>query len=124
MKAPGQLLCRLADLPDGGSRELRCPIDGGGLIALRRGRRVWLYRNQCPHLGLELDWVQDQFLDHSGQFIQCATHGALFEIDTGLCVAGPCVHQRLIPVPCSLRGDQVLLERPPPAPLKDPSARP
>jgi nitrite reductase/ring-hydroxylating ferredoxin subunit len=28
-------------------------------------------------------------------FIQCSTHDALFEIDTGVCIAGPCVGDHL-----------------------------
>jgi len=30
--------------------------------------------------------------------IQCATHGALFRIRDGYCVAGPCAGQGLIPL--------------------------
>ncbi|MEE8263379.1 MAG: Rieske (2Fe-2S) protein, partial [Gammaproteobacteria bacterium] len=35
-------------------------------------------------------WVPDQFLDETGNLLQCATHGALFRIEDGFCVAGPC----------------------------------
>jgi nitrite reductase/ring-hydroxylating ferredoxin subunit len=51
---------------------------------------VVAYRNECPHTGGELDWIEGDFLDADGRLIVCATHGALFEPATGRCVAGPC----------------------------------
>ncbi|WP_148053418.1 Rieske 2Fe-2S domain-containing protein, partial [Pseudomonas fluorescens] len=50
---------------------------------------------RCPHRGVGLEWHHDQFLDPSNSLIQCATHGALFLIEDGECVAGPCVGQAL-----------------------------
>ena len=35
------------------------------------------------------------FLDVTGTLIQCASHGALFLIQSGRCVAGPCAGQSL-----------------------------
>jgi len=49
----------------------------------------------CPHRGVPLEWQPDQFLDPSASLIQCATHGALFLIESGECVAGPCAGQFL-----------------------------
>ena len=48
------------------------------------------YVNSCPHTGGPLDWIEGQFLDLNGQYIVCATHGALFRIEDGHCLAGPC----------------------------------
>ena len=56
---------------------------------------VHAYVNSCPHTGVALDWMPDQFLDLKGEYIQCAMHGALFEIESGLCVYGPCVNRKL-----------------------------
>lgn len=43
--------------------------------------------------------------------IQCALHGALFHITNGLCMWGPCLHQRLTSVPVVIRdGDIVFLD--------------
>ena len=42
----------------------------------------------------------DQFLDPSNSLIQCATHGALFLIENGECVAGPCAGQSLTAIEC------------------------
>jgi nitrite reductase/ring-hydroxylating ferredoxin subunit len=55
--------------------------------------------NRCPHVGTPLDWAENEFLDREGRHIVCATHGALFRIDDGRCVAGPCQGDRLEPFP-------------------------
>lgn len=101
------LLCLLSDLPDGTSRGFE--VEGQPLLAVRRGERVYVYRNLCPHRGIRLEWQPDQFLDYEGQYIQCATHGALFTIDGGECIAGPCPGESLTAVECVLEGDRVLI---------------
>lgn len=103
-----QLLCRLNDLPDGDSRGFR--IDNHSLLAVRRGEHVYVYRNDCPHRGIPLEWQPDRFLDYEKQFIQCATHGALFTIENGECVAGPCPGEMLESIPCRIENDQVLID--------------
>ena len=39
------------------------------------------------------------YLTPTGDLIACSWHGALFDIDTGACVGGPCVGQALRPWP-------------------------
>jgi nitrite reductase/ring-hydroxylating ferredoxin subunit len=34
-------------------------------------------------------------LTQDGQKIVCASHGAIYEIDSGICVAGPCLGRKL-----------------------------
>jgi nitrite reductase/ring-hydroxylating ferredoxin subunit len=41
-------------------------------------------------LPTELDWNFGHFLDSDKEFLVCASHGALYDPLTGLCVAGPC----------------------------------
>ena len=65
-------------------------VDGVPVLAVRRAGQVYVYQNRCPHRHVALEWQPDQFLDASASLIQCATHGALFLIETGECVAGPC----------------------------------
>jgi nitrite reductase/ring-hydroxylating ferredoxin subunit len=103
-----RLLCRLDDLPDGDARGFPAPPgDFVGLFAVRRGETVRVFRNSCPHLGVPLDWAPDEFLDATGTLIQCATHGAQFRIDDGVCIKGPCIGEALEPVPCAVRGGDV-----------------
>ena len=51
---------------------------------------IYAYRNRCPHQGTELDWMPGEVFDDEGLYLVCATHGAFFEADSGLCVGGPC----------------------------------
>lgn len=61
------------------------------------------FLNSCPHTGAPLNWLPNQFLSEDGQYIQCSTHFALFERETGACIAGPCHGQSLTAV--TLRED-------------------
>jgi nitrite reductase/ring-hydroxylating ferredoxin subunit len=87
------VLCHRDDITDNGSKEFL--LSGKQLFAVKKRGQVFVYRNVCPHLGLPLNWVPDQFLDLDRELIQCASHGARFRIDNGQCVAGPCVGKAL-----------------------------
>ncbi len=98
-KAKRHLLCQVADLPTGSARAFT-PAPDLSLFAVRTSEQVHVYRNRCPHAGFELNWLPDRFLDRSGQYIHCQVHGALFSIESGACIAGPCTgaHLEAIPV--------------------------
>jgi nitrite reductase/ring-hydroxylating ferredoxin subunit len=93
-----KFLCAPQQLIEGQSRGFL--LDGINLLAVRRDGQVYAYRNRCPHRGVPLEWQADQFLDHSQSMIQCATHGALFLIESGECVTGPCAGQSLQALAC------------------------
>ena len=93
-----KFLCAGAELAEASSRGFE--IDGTKLLAVRRGGQVHVYLNRCPHRGVGLEWQPDRFLDPSNSLIQCATHGALFLIEDGECVAGPCAGQSLTAIEC------------------------
>ena len=107
---PLRALCRLDDIPEGGSRGFG-PAPGGftGLFAVRRGGQVVVYVNSCPHIGAPLDWVPGRFLSLDGTRIICALHGAEFEIDSGLCTSGPCQGDRLEPVMIQIKDGMLLV---------------
>jgi nitrite reductase/ring-hydroxylating ferredoxin subunit len=90
------LLCRIDDLVDGDSRGFD-PHEGGQdtIIAVRKGRDVRIYRDHCPHQGSPMAWRRHAYLNAARNRIVCHAHGAQFEIDTGLCVLGPCLGQSL-----------------------------
>ncbi|WP_297844163.1 Rieske 2Fe-2S domain-containing protein [Pseudomonas sp.] len=93
-----KFLCDAEHLTEAHSRGFE--IDGLKLVAVRREGQVFVYRNRCPHRGVPLEWKTDQFLDVSASLIQCATHGALFLIESGECVAGPCAGESLGAISC------------------------
>jgi nitrite reductase/ring-hydroxylating ferredoxin subunit len=108
---PKGYLCRLAEIPDGGGKGFWFGADSSrhGIFVLRRGDALLAYVNSCPHRGTPLDWQPDRFLDASGRFILCATHGALFRLDDGYCVGGPCAGAHLAAVAVVCRGEHVYL---------------
>lgn len=67
-------------------------------FAVRVNGRVQAYLNQCAHIPVELDWKEGEFFDISGSYLICATHGAWYRPDDGLCLGGPCVGKRLTKV--------------------------
>ncbi len=79
-----------------------------GFVVRYRGKAC-AFVNRCPHLGTELDWQPGEFFEESGLYLVCSTHGALFEPDTGFCVAGPCRGASLERVQVRELDGQVLL---------------
>ena len=66
------------------------------IFVVKKQGLLYAYENRCPHLGIPLEWIPDEFLDSEGELIQCSTHGAIFLIETGECVSGPCAGDYLI----------------------------
>jgi len=93
-------LCRLEDVEDGNSAA--CVAEFGGrkrsFIVVRKAETAFVYLNNCPHIGAPLDFTPGQFLNLEKSMILCSSHGALFTIETGFCVSGPCEGESLTPV--------------------------
>lgn len=108
-------LCALAEVAEGGAKGFPGP-DGTarGLLVLRTGARVGVFVNACPHLGVPLDWAPDRFLSVDGRHVVCATHGALFRIEDGCCVHGPCYGAVLTPVLIQVKEDAIWVADPAP----------
>ncbi|MGI1672056.1 MAG: Rieske (2Fe-2S) protein [Neptuniibacter sp.] len=85
-------------------------IAGKRLLLIKHREQFYLYENNCPHRSIPLEWQPDQFLDYEKTFIQCATHGALFKIETGECISGPCVADSLTPVAFEQNGSTILID--------------
>lgn len=105
---------RFDELDDPGCREFRVgdgdwPFKG---FVVRKGERVFAYQNFCVHVGHPLNWKPDEFLTENGQQIICASHGALYDIETGLCTAGPCPGRSLRPVAVKLRAGEIVVAAP------------
>jgi nitrite reductase/ring-hydroxylating ferredoxin subunit len=78
-----------------------------GFVA-RRGGAVFGYVDRCPHAGLPLAQVLDQYLTQDGGLISCSWHGALFEVASGACVGGPCVGARLSSWPVRVEDGRIV----------------
>ena len=84
-------------IPDGTARNFVLKMKAGRFhgFVVRHGEAVHGYVDRCPHAGVPLTQTLDEYLTPSGELIACNWHGALFEIDSGRCVGGPCVGQAL-----------------------------
>jgi nitrite reductase/ring-hydroxylating ferredoxin subunit len=104
-------LCRVSDLPDGHSRGLD-PLNEGRdtMFVIRNGANFYAYRNSCPHVqDARMAWRKDEYLNADRSLIRCSAHGALFSIESGECVAGACVGQKLAPVSTVTRDGKLWL---------------
>jgi nitrite reductase/ring-hydroxylating ferredoxin subunit len=95
-------LCGVEELPLGVAVGF-----AGGLFAIRLADCVVVYLNACPHLGVPLDWLPGKFMSADGQRVVCATHGAEFRPEDGMCLRGPCRGDRLTAVACEVRDGAV-----------------
>lgn len=91
-------ICASTDIAESG-RGVRFPVRSGhasetGFVIRYRGV-VYGYLNRCAHVPIELDWTPGVLFDTTGSYLICATHGALYDPQTGQCVAGPCAGRRL-----------------------------
>jgi nitrite reductase/ring-hydroxylating ferredoxin subunit len=116
-----RVICPLHELADPGSKgftmgEGDWPLRG---FVVRHGETVRAYVNHCPHAGFPLNWTPDVFLAPDAPLILCSMHGALFEMDTGFCVSGPCSGLRLRGLPVRVARGYVVLDES--VPLEEPA---
>ena len=92
------MICPSSALADSG-KGVRFSVSHRGqprpAFVIRYRGRVYAYINNCAHVGVELDWQEGEFFDHSKLYLICATHGATYEPESGFCVLGPCRGQSL-----------------------------
>ncbi len=100
----------LADIPDGTARNYVLQLRAGRFhgFVVRRGGAVFGYVDRCPHMGLPLAQTLDAYLTPDRSAITCSWHAALFAIDDGRCLGGPCPGQSLTPWPVTVVGDAIV----------------
>lgn len=107
-------VCRVEDLDDPGCKEFR--IGEGGWpfrgFVVRRDNEIFAYQNYCVHAGHPLNWQPDRFLTEDGGHIICSSHGATYNLDDGVCVAGPCKGKELKKVAVEIRDGEVVVKGP------------
>lgn len=108
------ILCKISDIEDPGSKAFDIKINHKiqSIFVVHKDGEFFAYYNQCPHTGASLEWQEDQFLDLDKTLIQCATHDALFMINSGKCIAGPCIGDKLQAIPLSIDSDEIHLDIP------------
>ncbi len=105
-------LCALAEIEDGSAKGF--DLDGSGrddFFVVRRNNDVVGWRNFCPHKGYEgssMPWKKDRYLNGKRSKIICSAHGAMFDIETGVCSMGPCLGEALKSVDVQVGSDGYL----------------
>ncbi len=93
-------ICKISDLGENQSVKFKIPLekfDREGL-AVNRGGTFFAYYNECPHIGLPLDWDDNDFFSLDMTSLVCKNHGAFFTPESGECTAGPCRDKGLKPI--------------------------
>lgn len=86
-------LCSSADLVERGDAVPFDVVYCGRVaraFAVRFQGQVHAYLNRCGHVPMEMDYQPNRFFDLTGNYLMCATHGALYQPQTGECRGGPC----------------------------------
>ncbi len=97
-------ICMTEDIPEREARSFDNE-EGATFFITQRDGAFFAYQNLCPHLQTELEFLENQFLDQDGEYIECSTHGALFNVETGECIAGPCLGESLQPIKVTVHSD-------------------
>lgn len=94
---PSAFVCHLSDLTEGQARGFALAGQRQKVIVLRRNDQLHAYWDACPHYtgGTPMAWKSDAYLNGDGTHLACHSHGALFDMETGDCVLGPCLGQSL-----------------------------
>lgn len=110
-----RLICPSELLPSNG-KGIRFEVETYGLkrnaFAVRYQGKVYAYVNECAHVPVELDWNEGDFFDLSGLYLVCATHGAYYAPESGVCLGGPCKGRSLVKLNVVERDGHVYLINP------------
>ena len=104
-------LCETFELQEKESKGFNLPNyrKEPAIFVVRNDNQFYAYENSCPHTSAPLNWQPNQFMDMDNDYIQCSVHGALFQIQDGLCIRGPCVQQSLTEVKLIIEDSNVYL---------------
>jgi nitrite reductase/ring-hydroxylating ferredoxin subunit len=108
--------CSLAQLIGGRVVTVRLSPDREGrpreaLVLCDAQQHPRAYLNLCRHLPVPLDAASREFL--ADGYLQCATHGARYRVEDGLCITGPCRGTSLIAIALHQEGHDLYVLEPP-----------
>jgi nitrite reductase/ring-hydroxylating ferredoxin subunit len=90
-------ICKLSDVPDNDAKGMVAAVEGKqrNIFVARKGDQAFAYLNWCPHNQVLIDQIPNKFFNADKSYIQCSKHGALFQVEDGFCVEGPCEGESL-----------------------------
>jgi nitrite reductase/ring-hydroxylating ferredoxin subunit len=107
---PGVTLGPVDLIAPGAARNFVLQMKAGRFhgFVVRRRDDVIGYVDRCPHMGVPLAQQLDGYLSPAGDRIVCSWHGAVFRIEDGECLGGPCPGTRLTPWPVAVRDGKIV----------------
>ena len=104
-------ICKLEEVPDKDAKGMVAVVAGKqrNIFVARKGEAAYAYLNWCPHNQVLIDQIPDKFFNADKSFIQCSKHGALFQVEDGLCIEGPCEGESLQPLTTTVKDGIVYL---------------
>ena len=107
----GTVLCRVDEIASPGAKGFEfasgdSPFRG---FVVRKGDELFGYLDVCPHSGWPLAVRDERRLTRERDLLICTGHGALFRIEDGVCVSGPCEARALERWPVKVRGGDVVV---------------
>ena len=110
-QANGQLIGDVKELTHGMSKKflLRSGAREVEALLVNYQGEFFAFTNRCPHVGITLDWVDNQFFSVDRRYLMCANHGAVFEPQTGECIWGPCVGLSLQSIALEIKNNKIFL---------------
>jgi nitrite reductase/ring-hydroxylating ferredoxin subunit len=112
--SPKRLVALVGELAHGKSKKfkLRCGSNSVEAMLINFEGEYFAYVNRCRHVGISLDWVDNQFFTEDSRYLICANHGATYEPKTGECVWGPCVGASLQGVQLEIKAGKIFASCP------------
>ena len=109
-----KLIGRVGELGHGESKKfmLACGENNFEAMLINFEGKHFAYLNQCRHIGISLDWVDNQFFSEDSRYLVCANHGAIYEPITGECIWGPCAGASLHAVPLEIHEGKIFARCP------------
>lgn len=111
------VICDVAEIEKGDARafSLARLNDAGDsrpfpvVVVRTHANEFFGYVNVCPHGRTWLNIGDGEFFIRDRTFLRCGRHGAMFEIDTGVCVEGKCKGQSLEPIAITVADGEVCI---------------
>ena len=106
----GTFVANAIDVPKGATSLQVLSVAGAfPMILVRRPDRFFAYVNACPHQYLPLDYRGPQILSAAGDQLMCTSHGAMYDLETGVGTSGHGLGSSLDSVPLELTDDGRIL---------------
>jgi nitrite reductase/ring-hydroxylating ferredoxin subunit len=104
-------LCALEDVAEGDAKGFvaRVASKQRNIFVVRKDGGYLAYLNYCPHAKNLLDHTPGVFFNADRSLLRCSFHGALFRIDDGFCVEGPCEGENLSPLELEIADGALVL---------------